>query len=140
MFKVKRVSRLEAKMIDWFWEQGGGTLIEDFQIMPESAGQDRNLIATVIIPDEPKQRMTMTVGTSFNLEGRDVLVVRTKNRHLNMSIILQTAFLVQLIKRFRNPHKVQPVILCTIKNHILESMLKANGGCRVVVCPPEIGS
>ena len=138
MFKVKRVSRLEAKMIDWFWEQVGGMLIEDFQIMPESTGQDRNLIATVIILDEPKRKMT--AGTPLNLEGREVIVVRTKNRHINMSIILQTVFSAQLIKRFRNAHKVQPVILCTIKNHILESILKANGGCRVVVCPPEIGS
>lgn len=138
MFKGKRVSRLETKMIDWFWEQVGGTLIEDFQIMPESGGQDRNLIATVIIPDEPKRKMT--ANTLLNLEGREILLVRTKNRHLNMSIILQTAFSAQLIKRFRNPLKVHPVILCTIKNHILESMLKANGGCRVVVCPPEIGS
>lgn len=56
-----------------------------------------------------------------------------------MSLIAQTVFCAQLIKRFRNPYKVQPVILCTIhKKHILESMLQANGGCQVEVCPHKI--
>lgn len=39
---------------------------------------------------------------------------------------------------YSNPNAVDSVILCSMKDHILDSMLKAHGGCKVVVCPQAI--
>lgn len=130
------MSRRETHMTVWYWEQVGGALIEEFMAVPRQAGQGRRLIDGLIVFGEPKERLP--VGSSFNIQGRDVIVVQTKNSRLGMYLMGQTLFSAQLIKRFFRPHTVQAVALCAQNDLVLQPMFEAYEGCKVVVCPPEV--
>lgn len=130
------MSLRETQMTLWYWEQIGGTLIEEFLAVPKKEGQGRRLIDAVIIPGGKKQRMP--IGSKVSLENKDVIVVQTKNSRLGMYLIGQTLFSAQLIQRFFNPKSVQAVALCAKNDQILQPMLEAYDGCRVVVCPAEV--
>lgn len=55
-----------------------------------------------------------------------------------MNVIARTGIYAQCVQTLCNPNAVDSVILCSVKDHILDSMLKANGGCKVVVRPQVI--
>jgi hypothetical protein len=130
------MSLRETRMTVWYWEQVGGALIEEFMATPKQEGQGRRLLDGLIVLGEPKQRLP--VGSRFNIEGRDVIVIQTKNSRLGMYLMGQTLFSAQLIKRFFNPRSVQSVALCAKNDLVLQPMLEIYEGCKVVVCPPEI--
>ncbi|MEK6707396.1 MAG: hypothetical protein AABY81_01110 [Pseudomonadota bacterium] len=129
------MSRRETQMTIWYWEQIGGILIEEFLVVPRAEGQGHRLLDGLIILGEKKQRMP--VGTRESIEGKDVVVVQTKNTRLGMYLMGQTLFSAQLIRRL-GPRSVQSVALCASSDRILQPMLEANEGCKVIVCPPEV--
>ncbi len=120
----------------WYWEQVGGMLIEEFMAVPKAKGQARRLLDGVIVLGEPKQRMP--VSSRVSLEGKDVIVIQTKNSRLGMYLMGQTLFSTQLIQQFFKPRSVQAVALCSKSDAVLQPMLEANADCKVVVCPPEV--
>ena len=130
------MSHRETPMTVWYWEQVGGTLIEEFPVVPKSEGQGRRVLDAVIILGEKKERLP--AGARISLEGQDVVVVQVKNSRLGMSLMGQTLFSAQLVKRLFNPRSVQSVALCSQTDQVLQPMLEANEGCRVVVCPAEV--
>ena len=130
------MSSRETHMTLWYWEQVGGTLIEEFTVVPKTEGQARRLLDGVIILGEPKQRMP--ASSKVSLEGKDVVVIQAKNSRLGMYLMGQTLFSAQLIRRFFNPRSVQAVALCSKSDAVLAPMLEANEGCKVAVCPPEV--
>lgn len=130
------MSRRETHMTLWYWEQVGGALIEEFMVLPRQEGQGRRLLDGLIVLGEPKKKLP--AGSRFNIESRDVIVVQTKNSRLGMYLMGQTLFSAQLIKRFFRPHSIQAVALCAKNDLVLQPMLEAYEGCRVVVCPPEV--
>ncbi len=123
-------------MTVWYWEQIGGTLIEEFLVLPKKAGQGRRLLDAVIILGQEKARMP--VGSRVSLEGKDVVVVQTKNGPLGMALMGQALFSAQLVKRLFNPRSVVSLALCSQTDNVLQPMLEANEGCKVVVCPAEV--
>ena len=128
----------ERRMISWLWEQVGGTLIREFPLLPEAAGENQIFLNAVVLPYTNRQ--VMPKGTRLWLEGQNVMVVQTKIRYLSMRIIAKTAFYAQLVQSLCNPRNVNPVILCAMKDQFLYRMLTANGRCKVIVCPQEICS
>ena len=133
----KIMSRRETPMTVWYWEQVGGMLIEEFLIVSKVPGQGRRLLdGLIVLGGGGRRRMPM--GTKFDLEGKDVIVIQTKNSRLGMSLMGQTVFSAQLVRRFGNPRSVQSDALCAKSDEILQPMLEANDGCKVVVCPQEI--
>ncbi len=123
-------------MTVWYWEQIGGALIEEFMATPKQEGQGRRLLDGLIVLGEPKERLP--VGSKFNIEGRDVIVIQTKNSRLGMYLMGQSLFSAKLIKRLFSPRSVQSVALCAKSDLVLQPILEAYEGCKVVVCPPEI--
>ena len=134
--KGKSMSLRETSMTVWYWEQVGGILIEEFMAVPRGTDHGQRLLDAVIVLGEEKRRMP--VGSKFSLEGRDIIVVQTKNSRLGMCLMGQTVFSAQLVRRFFKPKSVQSVALCAKNDAVLQPMLEANKGCRVVVCPPEV--
>ena len=51
------MSRRETPMTVWYWEQVGGTLIEEFLVVPKSDGQGRRVLDAVIVLGEKKERL-----------------------------------------------------------------------------------
>ena len=130
------MSHRETPMTVWYWQQIGGTLIEEFLVVPKRPGQGRRLLDAVIILDGKYERLP--VGSRANLGGKDVVVVQTKNKRLGMNLMGQTVFSAQLLRRLFNPRSIRSVALCAQSDQVLQPLLEANEGCEVVVCPPEV--
>ena len=125
----------ETPMTLWYWEQIGGTLIEEFLVVPAANGQGRRVLDAVIILGGPKKRLDP--GSKANLEGEDVVVVQTKNTRLGMSLMGQTLFSAELVKPFK-PRSIRSVALCREADLVLQPLLEAYSGCEVVVCPASV--
>jgi hypothetical protein len=130
------MSKHETNMTIWYWKQTEGILIEEFLAVSKAKGQGRRLLDGVIILGEPMQRMP--VSSRYSLDGKDVVVVQAKNSRLGMYLMGQTLFSAQLLRQFFNPRSIQAVALCSQSDAVLQPMLEANEGCKVIVCPPEV--
>lgn len=125
----------ETPMTIWYWEQVGGTLIEEFQVVPAAKGQGRRAVDALIIVGGPRERMKP--GSQVSIQGKDVLVIQTKNARLGMSLMGQTLFSSELVKRL-NPRSIQSIALCKGTDLVLQPLLEAHEGCKVVICPASL--
>jgi len=128
------MSRRETPMTHWYWSQVGGLLLEEFLVVAKSPTQGRRLLDGLIVLGVPTKRAAP--GTRLDVAGRDVIVVQAKNSRLGMYLMGQTLFSAQLVKKL-GPRSIQSVALCALSDAMLQPMLEAYEGCKVVVCPPE---
>lgn len=122
-------------MTIWYWEQVGGTLIEEFLVVKAGDGHGNRALDGLIVLGGPKERLPP--GSTLDIEGKDVLVIQTKSSRLGMSLMGQTLFSAELVKRLR-PKSVQSVALCRKTDDVLQPLLEAHEGCKVVVCPANV--
>ena len=129
------MSLRETEMTRWYWDQVGGTLIEEFLAVPKGPNQGRRLLDGLIILGQPKQRLP--IGARPDITGADVIIIQTKNSRLGMYLMGQTLFSMELVRRL-NPRSVRSVALCAQDDIILRPLLEAYSNCEVVVCPPSV--
>ena len=130
------MSQRETEMTRWYWkEKVGGLLIEEFTIVKTTKHNGRRVVDGLIILGEKKRRLPP--GTPFDIAGKDVVIVQAKNSRLGMSLMGQTLFSAQLVRRL-NPRSVKSIALCAHDDSILHPMLEAYEDCKVEICPPEI--
>ena len=121
------MSKHETALTLHYWESVGGTLIEEFVLVPRTATQGARLADAVILPGGPKERL---IGSAkkIDLEGKDVIVVQTKRGSLmgrpGMTLLGQTFFSVELLKKFHKPGSVKGVAVCRQGDAALEEVLK----------------
>jgi len=118
-------------MTVWYWEQVGGTLFEEFLIVPAASGQGRRMLDAVILIDGERRRMP--IGSTASLDDRDVVLVQTKFARLGMSLMGQTLFSRDLVKRVSRPRSVRSVALCKASDAVLQPLLERHDGCQVVI-------
>jgi hypothetical protein len=123
-------------MTVWYWQQVGGTLAEEYMLVPRAEGQGRRLVDGVIILGEETRRLP--VGAKVPLKGKDVVIIQTKNSRLGMYLMGQTLFSAELARRFHGPRTVKSVALCAKGDEVLQPILEQYDGCEVVICPTEI--
>lgn len=130
------MSKRETPMTRWYWEQVGGTLVEEFPaVIPGGrAGVGRRLLDGVIVLGGERRRAR---ADEVDLRGQDVVIVQAKAMRLGMYLMGQTLFSVELLRPFA-PRSVQSIALCAKDDELLRPLLEAYPGCRVVVCPPEV--
>ena len=116
----------------WFWHQVGGLLIEEFVAARRTASQGQRLIDAVIVLGEKKRRLKR--GAEFDLAGRDVIAVQSKNRRLGMTVAGLALFSKELLKRFE-PRSIRSVAVCTSDDAVLRPLLERHKGCEVWVYP-----
>ena len=130
----------ETPMIEWYWNQVGGTLCTEFPI-----AERRNLDA-VILPDGKCKQVNSgeleRYLTDVSFDKRKVIVVQAKANRLGMPLMGQTLFSAMLIKRCYNPSLVRPVALCKEDNSTLRPLLefaasKVDMGMEVEKVPPS---
>ena len=126
------MSKLETPMTLWFWHQVGGLLIEEFVAVRRTASQGQRLIDAVIVLGEKKRRLPR--GAEFDLAGRDVIAVQSKNRRLGMTVAGLALFSKELLKRFE-PRSIRSVAVCTSDDAVLRPLLERHKGCEVWVYP-----
>ena len=49
------MSKYETPMTEWFWDQVGGLLVEEFEAVRRNANQGQRLIDAVIVLNEKKK-------------------------------------------------------------------------------------
>ena len=123
----------ETPMTRWYWEQVGGLLIEEFMVVPRMDHQARRLVDGLIVLGEEKR---IAHQKAFNIAGRDVIIVQSKNRRLGMPLMGQCLFSRDLVLRL-SPSSVRSVAVCTHDDEILRPLLESHEGCEVVVYPGE---
>lgn len=128
------MSKRETPMIHWYWEQVGGTLIEEFPAVNATPTIGPRRLDAVILPDGPKQR---THWREVSIEGRDVIVIQAKSNRLGMYLMGQAFFSAQLLQRFR-PRSILSVALCGKDDDVLRPLFEQHQGMKVVVCPPVL--
>ena len=115
------MSKLETPMILKYWEEVGGTLITEFQVVPRTHGTGRRLIDAVILPALPKRRAHWR---EQEIDGLDVIAVQAKAHRLGMYLMGQAVFSVRLLRKRFKPKSVRGVILCSADDEVLRPMLR----------------
>ena len=128
---AKVMSKHETPLIRRYWEQVGGTLIEEFLAVRRTETCGQRLLDAVILPNEPTR---IAHWKEMSLKGKDVIVVQAKAHRLGMYLMGQTLFSAALIKRFE-PRSVKSVALCTRDDSVLRPLLEEHPGMEVVVIP-----
>lgn len=117
-------------MTRWYWNQVGGLLIEEFMVVRRGDQQARRLIDGLIVVGEEK---AISEKRTFDITGRDVIVIQSKNRPLSMPLMGQCLFSRDLVRQL-GPSSVRSVALCTRDDATLRPLLEAHEGCEVVIC------
>jgi hypothetical protein len=130
------MSKRETPMTRWYWEQVGGTLIEEFPaVLPKGNPLlGRRLLDGLIVLGGERR---LAQAHEVDLRDKDVLIVQAKAMRLGMYLMGQTLFSLDLVRPF-GPRSMESVALCSKDDELMRPLLEAHDGCRVVVCPPEI--
>ena len=91
------MSKCETEMTLWYWNERGGTLIEEFMAVQRAPGQAQRLIDGLIVLGEEKRRPAQG-KRRIDLRGRDVVANQTKNSRLGMYLMGQTLFTLKLLE------------------------------------------
>jgi hypothetical protein len=119
------VSLLETPMTLRYWEEVGGTLVEEFCVVPQGPGHSRRLVDAVILPRREYRRAAR--GEKVNLTGQDVIVVQTKSHRLGMYLLGQALFSRILLEERFSPRSVRSVALCSVDDSVLRPLAERFG-------------
>ena len=122
------MSKRETILVENFWKETGGTLIEEFLAVRGTRDQGRRLIDGVIIKGGPRRKMK---ASDAKIAGRRIVVVQAKASRLGMYLLGQALFSRDLMAEFK-PKSIETVAICTKGDARLEQ-LALQHGIRVVV-------
>ena len=125
------MSKHETPMTRWYWQQVGGTLIEEFCAVRGSRSCGIRLLDGVIVKDGP---FVIARQSDVSLKGQDIIVVQAKASRLGMYLMGQAFFSAQLMRAFE-PRSVESVALVLRDDEVLRPLFEQYPGLRVVVCP-----
>lgn len=130
------MSKRETPMTRWYWEQLGGTLIEEFPaVLPKGNPLlGRRLLDGLIVLGGER---CIAAAHEVSIQDRDVVIVQAKATRLGMYLMGQALFSMALVRPF-GPRSMESVALCAKDDEVLRPLLEAHAGCRVVVCPAAI--
>jgi hypothetical protein len=127
------MSKHETPMTRWYWQQVGGTLIEEFPAVARTETCGGRWVDGVIVLDG-EHRIAQTSEVEIN--DKNIVVVQTKAARLGMSLMGQTLFSAQLMKRFQT-RSISSVALCRANDSVLGPLLESYPNIKVVVCPND---
>ena len=122
------MSKRETPLTRRYWQEIGGTLIEEFPAVRRGPNQGRRLLDGVVILDAPH---SIKNHREVEIENRDIVVVQTKASRLGMYLLGQALFSRHLMMPFR-PRSIDTVAICTKGDDVLEPWA-AGYGIKVVV-------
>lgn len=125
------MSKRETPMTRWYWQQVGGTLIEEFVAVKGTSKCGVRLLDGVIIKTG---NFRIAKQQEVSLEDKDIIVIQTKVKRLGMNLMGQAFFSAQLICRF-DPRSVTSVALCSQDDSELRPLFEQYPNMKVVVCP-----
>jgi len=123
------MSKKETPLIRKYWNQVGGTLIEEFQVVKRSDDNSPRYIDAIIIPSGEHK---ISNASEVSLEGKDIICIQAKHSRLGMYLMGQTLFSKQLLQQFK-PRSILSIALCTKDDSILRPLLEKYPGMKVVI-------
>lgn len=111
-----------------YWDQIGGTIVMEFQVVQRSRTSGRRVVDAIILPNGPTE---MRRAREVSLEGQDVIVVQTKNAPMNLVNFGQALGGAVLLKQRFNPASARAVAVCVGHDEVMEQ-LAAEFGIEVV--------
>jgi hypothetical protein len=127
------MSKLETPMTRWYWQQVGGTLVEEFCAVRRSRTCGTRLLDGVIIKGEEHR---IARQSEVSVEGKEIVIIQAKANRLGMYLLGQAFFSAQLMQRF-HPRSIESVALVAVDDDVLRPLFEQYPGMRVVVCPKE---
>lgn len=121
----------ETPMLHHFWQQVGGTLVEEFYAVQRSSGHSERRIDGVIIKGG---EFAIKPQREVEIAGQEIIVVQVKTGRLGMSLMGQTLFSAKLMVRF-HPRHIEAVALCQLNDDILAPLLADFPNISVVTVP-----
>ena len=122
------MSKFETRLTRRYWNEIGGTLIEEFPAVRLAPNQGRRLIDGVVVLDG----LHVVAGHGeVEIENREIVVIQTKAHRLGMYLMGQALFSRHLMMPFR-PRSVETVAICTKGDAVMEPLAAAYG-IKVVV-------
>ena len=115
------MSKLETPLTRKFWDEIGGTLIEEFRLTSRNENHAQRLADGLIILGGQK---IISKERNISIENKDVIVIQTKCDRLGMYLCGQALFSKMIIEKFHKPKSVKSVIICTQGDDIMEELLK----------------
>jgi hypothetical protein len=121
-------------MIRWYWRQTGGTLVEEYRVVRGSSTCGQRSIDALILPNGETTVLNWREVPWASLEGEDLIVVQAKKGRLGMSLMGQTFFSAELMKRFK-PASVRSIALCELDDSVLRPILESYPNMEIVIYP-----
>ncbi len=114
---MARPSR-EGPLTIRYWQDTGGTLIEEFRAVKRGKDHGPRLLDGVIVLDGQNRRLENKDYDSNEIAGKDIIVVQTKADRVGMYLLGQALFSRELMRRF-NPKTVRTVTVCGRRDAVL---------------------
>ncbi len=128
------MSKHETPLIRAYWQQVGGTLVEEFPVVRRTRDNEARYIDAVIIPGEETK---IARASDVSLEGKDIVCVQAKQGRLGMYLMGQALFSKQLLEEGFRPRNVLSIALCTADDSVLRPLLEKHENVKVVVIGPN---
>jgi hypothetical protein len=108
-----------------YWGRVGGTLLEEYVVVPRFPGIGLRKVDAVIVVDGDHRIASREERVS--LDGHDLIVVQTKTGRLGMSVLGQALFSRLLMNRLLTndriaPRSVRTVALCAADDAVLRPL------------------
>ena len=137
------MTKLETPILKRYWQKTiGGTLIFEFPFVNNTEQSHLRRADGLILPDAPRRMLRWTQYTAEEgtevkevVEGANIVVVQVKPHRLDLPLLGQTFFAVQLLQRFQ-PASIRGVALCTENDQALQEVFTAFPNMEVVIDEP----
>ena len=110
------MSKYETPLTLKFWEQTGGTLIEEYHVVKKTKESANRWIDGVILPKGKKERLN---GIFIPIEGEDVICIQTKKGRLGMYLLGQ-CIISKLLLENHKPKSIRNIAICTVSDKVME--------------------
>jgi len=132
------MSRNETPMTEWYWREvlKKGTLIKEY-VAVERADDDSNaprFMDGLVILNGPFE---ISDDIRYDVSGKDVVVIQSKNKRLGMYLMGQVVFSRELILA-KGAKSVLSVAVCRIDDKVMRPLLLAHKGIEIHIYPPEV--
>ena len=117
------MSKHETPLTRRYWEEIGGTLVEEFPAVLRGTGNAQRLLDGLIIQGEPK---VIAKAFDVTIKGKDIIILQTKANRLGMNLMGQAIISKKLMERIV-PNSIRSVAICTEGDSVLEPLLKDYG-------------
>lgn len=117
------MSKRETPLTRRFWQETGGTLVEEFLAVKSGPNQGKRLLDGLIMLDGPH---IIAKARNIEITGKDIVVVQTKTGRLGMYLLGQALFSRHLMEPFQ-PRSIRTVAICTKGDIILEPLAEKYG-------------